>query len=263
MLRRREIDPAGGEERPQEGEDPPGERSFMSPNVESFVKPIFSVFAETVPREHLRDRDHSAASLRAGHRGAPSSPASVVSSFGSASAEAPLAVELEAHVTVPAAAEGLVLLAEVAEHEVVTARASVEVAEQIAEEVPCALGERRVHFPAVAGARHEPALEADVPTAAQEGGPAPVTVTAGATDLLVVGLDRRGRLHVDDGAVGAVDAHAERVRRDDDECTFRDAKRAATLERSSPLMPAWYALAVHPCLESISAYCSVVFRVAA
>ncbi len=64
--------------------------------------------------------------------------------------------------------------------------------------------------------RHEPETQRDVRVGDQQQAGGGIAVAAGAADLLVVGLDRFGQRVVhDEPDVGAVDAHAERVRRRD------------------------------------------------
>ena len=70
---------------------------------------------------------------------------------------------------------------------------------------------------AVGSGRHEASAKSDVGARAEQKPPGFCAVAPRAPHLLVVGLDRRRRLHVEHGAdVGPVDAHAESVRRRDD-----------------------------------------------
>src|SRR5690606_2678740 len=109
-----------------------------------------------------------------------------------------LSLELEADVAVPAAAEQLRLVAEVPEDEVVAARPRVEVLEELPEEAPLARHARRIGRLAVHARHDQPTAEPDVGAGAEEQARRLRAVTAGAADLLVVRLDRRRRLDVDD-----------------------------------------------------------------
>ncbi len=130
-----------------------------------------------------------------------------------------------AHVAAAAAGERLLLVAEVAQDRVVAAAAALGVAQQLEEQVP--LVAHRLGIGRAVAGRHleQAAAQRHVVGRDQQQPDRIATVAAGAADLLVVRLDRAGRRQVEHGAhVGAVDAHAERVGRDDHlDCARREA----------------------------------------
>ena len=242
MLGRREIDPAGGEQRRAGAPSThSGDRSRRRPNVESSVKPKRRVRSSSTPRSMsaTATRPRSLPRARDRREGLAHDLGRAVS-FGGVrlGASSPAPVERRADVAVAAAAEQLLLVAEVAEDEVVPAGPRVDVAEELAEERPRARGRSGVASAAVRARRDEAAAERDVRARAEEQTPGLGAVAPGAADLLVVRLDRRRRLHVHDGAdVGPIDPHPERVGRDDDveRCGPRSAtRRACAPPRPSP-----------------------------
>src|SRR5690606_1593319 len=123
-----------------------------------------------------------------------------------------------ADVAVATAAEQLLLVAEVAEDEVVPAAPRLDVAQEIAEEAPLPIDELlRRSLPVATAHLDQPAPQADVGRAGDQPAEGGFAVAPRAPDLLVVRLARAGRRDVHDGAdVRPIDAHPERVGGDDD-----------------------------------------------
>ncbi len=148
-----------------------------------------------------------------------------------------LAADLAADVAAAAAGERLRLVAEVAEDRVVAAAAALRPPHEVEEEAPLVLDDLGPGRIGAASHLDQPPAQRQVARRVQEQAEGLLPVAPRAPHLLVVGLDRPRRGEVDDGAhVGAVDAHAEGVRR------HHDLERAV---RESPLR-ARAALTGHP-----------------